>query len=238
MTINFVNSMRTLALAAATAAVTATAAVAQNSANRMQQLLNPEDVVFLMVDHQTGLLQIVEDHNRTQLRANVRAMATAAEAAGIPVVATSSVPTGPNGPLIPEIEESAPDAVVIPRDGEINAWDNDEFRAAVEETGRRTIVISGILTSVCVAFPALEMAAEGYDVIAVIDASGDYSELASQATIARLAQSGVKVESTFSVLSQIHGAWTPENAATWAGIYSDVAPSYRAVLESFYAPES
>lgn len=227
---------RTIA-AAGLIAATATAAVAQER-SAAQSLIDRDDAVFMMLDHQAGLMQIVEDIDQTQLRANVRAKAKVAEFFGVPVIASTSVPDGPNGPLIPEVTEYAPSAQVINRSGPINAWDDERIRAAVEATGRNTIVISGILTSVCVAFPAIDMVAEGYNVIAVIDASGDYSELASQATIARLQQAGVIVESTFSVLSQIHDTWDEENTAVMADAYSDVAPGYRDVLQSFFAQQN
>ena len=197
--------------------------------------LDPNDTVFLMIDHQTGLLQAVGDTTQRDLRANVTALAEAAAYFDIPVIATSSVPTGPNGPLLPEIAAAAPDATVIPRAGEINAWDSEAFRAAVEATGRRTVVISGILTRVCVAFPALSMLDEGYNVYAAIDASGDVSEMSALVTTERLAAAGVEVTTTFAVLSELHVQWDAENAPTMAGIYSRVSPGYATVLESFYA---
>ena len=232
--------LRHLVFAAAAALMTAGVATAQSVpvTENAQTLLDRDDTVFLMLDHQAGLMQIVEDIDQTQLRRNVEAKAKVAEFFDIPVIASTSVPQGPNGPLIPEIVENAPSAQVIDRAGPINAWDDERIRAAVEATGRKTVVISGILTSVCVAFPAIEMAAEGYNVIAVIDASGDYSELASQTTIARLQQAGVTVESTFSVLSQVHDAWDEENTPLFADAYSLVAPAYTSVLESYFAPGS
>lgn len=240
---NFGNALAgsTRALAAAAAlAVTTTAALAQAVpvTENAQRLIDRDDTVFMMLDHQAGLMQIVEDIDQTQLRANVSAKAKVAEFFDIPVIASTSVPEGPNGPLIPEVVDNAPSATVIDRAGPINAWDDARIREAVEATGRNTIVISGILTSVCVAFPAIDMAAEGYNVIAVIDASGDYSDLASQTTIARLQQAGVTVESTFSILSQVHDTWDEENTAIMAEAYSEVAPAYASVLQSFFAQPS
>ena len=122
---------------------------------------------------------------------------------------------------------------MLDRAGLINAWDDERFRAAVEATGRNTIVISGILTSVCVAFPTIDMVAEGHNVITVIDASGDYSDLPSQTTIARVQQAGVNVESTFSILSQVHDTWGEENTPLFAKAYSLVAPAYTSAIESY-----
>ena len=233
-------SFRSIAFTAVAFVSTSVAAYAQviPVTENAQRLLDRDDTVFLMLDHQAGLMQIVEDIDQTQLRRNVAAKAKVAEFFGIPVIASTSVPEGPNGPLIPEVTANAPSATVIDRAGPINAWDDERIREAVEATGRNTIVISGILTSVCVAFPAIEMASEGYDAIAAIGASGDYSDLASQTTIARLQQAGVTVESTFSILSQVHDTWDEENTAIMAEAYSDVASAYAAVLESHFAQPS
>ncbi|WP_371358970.1 isochorismatase family protein, partial [Salmonella sp. E393-2] len=78
---------------------------------------------------------------------------------------------GPNGPLIPEIHEAAPHAQYVARKGEINAWDNPEFVAAVKATGKKQLIIAGVVTDVCVAFPTLSALEEGFDVFVVTDAS-------------------------------------------------------------------
>ena len=89
----------------------------------------------------------------------------------IPVITTASEPNGPNGPLMPEIHQFAPHAVYVPRKGEVNAWDNEDFVNAVQATGKKTLVMAGVWTSVCVMFPALDAKAAGFKVYAVIDAS-------------------------------------------------------------------
>lgn len=210
----------------------ATAAVAQEA---FPTLLDPSDTVILMVDHQSGLMGAVGSIDHLELRENVTALMKAAEYFDIPVIATTSAEDGTNGPLIPEVLAFAPDATVIARNGPINAFDDPAFRKAVEDTGRKTVVIAGILTSVCVAFPALTAEAEGYNVYAVIDASGDVTPMASDIVTARLASEGVTVTSTFGVLSEIHQAWTAENAPKMVEVYSHAAPGYAAVAQSFFA---
>ena len=214
-------------------AIAASGASAQDG---FPTFLDPADTVILMVDHQSGLMHAVGDIDHRTLRDNVTALMRAAEFFDIPVIASTSAALGPNGPLIGEILGNAPDALSIARNGPINAFDSEAFRQAVEETGRKTLVIAGILTSVCVAFPALTAQEEGYNVYAVIDASGDVSEMVADVTTERLAAEGVTVASTFQVLSELHGSWTAENAPAMASIYSDVAPGYGAVIESFYGP--
>ena len=87
---------------------------------------------------------------------------------------------------MPEIHEFAPHAVFVPRKGEVNAWDNDEFVKTVRGTKRKTLIMAGVWTSVCVMFPALDAKAAGFNVYAVMDASGDPSEFVSRTTLAPL----------------------------------------------------
>src|SRR5262245_36305642 len=121
-----------------------------------QALLDTSDTVMLLLDHQAGLFQTVKDIGVAELRTNVVMLAKLATLLKIPVVTTASEPNGPNGPLMPEIHESAPHAVYVPRKGEVNAWDNDNFVNAVRATGKKTLIMAGVWTSVCVTFPALD----------------------------------------------------------------------------------
>jgi nicotinamidase-related amidase len=151
----------------------------------------------------------------------------------IPVITTASVPDGPNGPLMQEIQQYAPDATYVPRKGEISAWDNEDFVKTVRKTGRKTLIIAGVWTSVCVAFPALQAKAEGYKVYTVMDASGDPSEMASRTTLARLAQAGVVPMSTNAVLCELQRTWNRPDAADFAALYAAYSPNYAAVMESY-----
>lgn len=205
----------------------------QNTNNTNKPLLDPADAVILLLDHQAGLFQTVKDISVDQLRTNTTMLAKLATLLDIPVITSASVPDGPNGPLIPEIHKEAPHAVFVRRTGEINAWDNKDFVRTVRETGKKTLIIAGVWTSVCVAFPALDALAEGYRVYAVMDASGDPSEFASRVTIARFTQAGVIPTSANAVMCEFQRHWNRPNNADWAELYTMVAPNYRAVMESF-----
>jgi len=196
-------------------------------------LLDPTDTVLLLLDHQSGLFQNVKDISVAELRANTTALAKLAALTGIPVITTASVPEGPNGPLMPEIAEAAPHAVYVPRKGEVNAWDNALFVNTVRETGKKTLIIAGVWTSVCVMFPALDAKAAGFKVYAVMDASGDPSELASRTTLARFVQAGVVPTSANAVICEVHRTWNRSDAAELAELYTMVSPNYRAVMESY-----
>jgi nicotinamidase-related amidase len=196
-------------------------------------LLDPSDTLVLLLDHQSGLFQTVKDIAVADLRRNVETIARLCTLLEIPVITTASEPAGTNGPLMPEIQRHAPHAVYVPRKGEVNAWDNDDFVAAVHATGRKTLVMAGVWTSVCVMFPALDACAAGYAVYAVIDASGDPSEMASRVSLARFVQGGVIPTTTNALLSELHRTWARPEAAELAALYGLVAPNYAAVAESY-----
>jgi nicotinamidase-related amidase len=196
-------------------------------------LLDPADTVLCLLDHQTGLFQTVKDIAVRDLRANTVVLAKVAELGKAPIFTTASEPQGTNGPLMSELAEAAPSAKYIPRKGEISAWDNPDFKKAVEATGRKTLVIAGVWTSVCVQFPALQAQAEGYKVYAVIDASGDMSQAATDMSVARMTAAGIIPVTTNTVLCEFQRTWARPDAAKWGALYSELVPNYHAVAESY-----
>ena len=196
-------------------------------------LMDVDDTVLLLLDHQSGLFQTVKDVTVAELRANVIALTRIATLLKLPIITTASVPDGPNGPPMPEIAELAPQALYVPRHGEVNAWDNDQFVKTVRETGKKTLIMAGVWTSVCVMFPALDAKAAGYNVYAVMDASGDPTEMRSHTTLARFVQSGVVPTTTNAVICELHRTWNRPEAAQIADIYTVATPNYRAVIESY-----
>ena len=196
-------------------------------------LMDVDDTALLLLDHQSGLFQTVKDLTVAELRANVIALARIASLLKLPIITTASVPDGPNGPVMPEISELAPQAIYVPRHGEVNAWDNDQFVKTVRETGKKTLIMAGVWTSVCVMFPALDAKAAGFNVYAVMDASGDPTEMASHTTLVRFAQSGIVPTTTNAVICELHRTWRRPEAAQIADIYTVATPNYRAVMESY-----
>jgi nicotinamidase-related amidase len=225
----------TLALGAASSAVAQTTPARSSvlPTGGGQALLDASDTVMLLLDHQAGLFQTVKDVPLIDLRANVAMLAKLATLLKIPVITTASEPNGPNGPLMPEIHQFAPHAVYVPRKGEVNAWDNEDFVRTVRATGKKTLIMAGVWTSVCVMFPALDAKAAGFKVYAVMDASGDPSEMASRTTLARFIQAGVIPISTNAVLSEAHRTWNRPEAGELAKLYGLAAPNYAAVIESY-----
>jgi nicotinamidase-related amidase len=153
--------------------------------------LRQDNAASLFVDHQTGLLSLVNDWSEIELKNNVLALAKLAKIFKMPVVLTTSYEEGPNGPIAPSLKEMFPDVNIIKRLEEINAWDDPNFVKAVEATGRKKLIISGILTDVCVTFPTLSTIEAGYDVVTAIDGSGTINQTVREATaISRMVQAG------------------------------------------------
>ena len=202
-------------------------------------MIDPDDAVMLLIDHQSGLFQLVKDIDLLELRHNVIALAKASRLAKVPTFTTASVPDGPNGPLIPEIHESNPEAIYIPRTGQINAWDNPKWVEAIENTGRKTLIIAGTLTSVCMAFPTLSALEAGYKVFNVVDASGNWSTMATDITLARVVQAGAFPIDTFALLAELMVTWNRDDAMDFAAVMSDhIVPHYRLLIESYNKAQS
>lgn len=196
-------------------------------------MVDPKNVAMLLVDHQSSLFQLVEDMPATTLRAHVTALAKVATLAKIPVITTASVPQGPNGPLIPEIRQYAPHATYIPRRGELSAWDNSEFVAAVKATGKKQLIIAGTLTNVCLAFPAIQAVSDGYQVFAVLDASGASSRMAYEITLARLVQAGVVPIDTGGVVAELEATLNRDDVQEWNMATAHIYPKYVLLYEAY-----
>ena len=196
-------------------------------------MMNPNEVAMLLIDHQSGLFNLVKDMPVAELRNNIIALAKVATMLKIPVITTASVPEGPNGPVIPEIQQFVPHVKYVARQGQINAWDVPMFVKAVEETKRKTLVMTGTLTSVCLAFPAICAVQAGYKVYAVVDASGNWSKMATDLTVARLVQAGVIPIDTFAVIGELQQTWNRPDALEYAKLFGEhIVPSYRLLMES------
>ena len=201
--------------------------------NTIKTMIDPADAVMLLVDHQSGLFQLVKDIDIVRLRHNVTALAKVSRLAKIPTFTTASVADGPNGPLIPEIHRYNPDAIHIPRSGPINAWDDPKVVEAIQKTGRKTLLIAGTLTSVCMSFPTLSALAAGYRVFTIIDASGNWSSMATEITLARVVQAGAMPIDTYAVIAELMSTYDRADAMEFVGALVDhIVPQYRLLIES------
>jgi len=196
--------------------------------------LDKNNVAVLLVDHQAGLLSLVRDIDPDRFKNNVLALADLAKYFQLPTILTTSFETGPNGPLVPELKELFPDAPYIARPGNINAWDNDDFVRAVKATGKKQLLLAGVVTEVCVAFPALSALEEGFEVFVVTDASGTFNELTRLAAWDRMSQAGAQLMTWFGVACELHRDWRNDIPGL-AALFSAHIPDYRNLMTSYDA---
>jgi len=194
--------------------------------------LDKDQAAVLLVDHQAGLLSLVRDIDPDRFKNNVLALGDLAKYFNLPIILTTSFEDGPNGPLVPELKAQFPDAPFIPRPGQINAWDNDDFVKAVKATGRKQLIIAGVVTEVCVAFPALSALNEGFEVFVVTDASGTFNELTRQSAWSRMEAEGAQLMTWFGVACELHRDWRNDVEGLGA-LFSNHIPDYRNLMTSY-----
>ncbi|MGH8502417.1 MAG: isochorismate family cysteine hydrolase YcaC [Gammaproteobacteria bacterium] len=196
--------------------------------------LSKDDAAVLLVDHQTGLFSLVQDYSPGEFKNNVLALAALAKFFQLPTILTTSFENGPNGPIMPELKEMFPDAPYIARPGQINAWDNADFVKAVKATGRKQLLIAGIVTDVCVAFPTLSALEEGFDVFVVTDASGTFNEAVRTAALIRMSSAGAQPMNWFAVACELHRDWRNDIEGL-GNLLANYIPSYRNLMVSYMA---
>ena len=194
--------------------------------------LDKNNAAVLLIDHQTGLINLVQDYTPNEFKNNVLALADAAKYFNLPTILTTSFEEGPNGPLVSELSEILPNAEYIPRPGQINAWDNEDFFKAVKATGKKQLIIAGVVTDVCVAFPALSALEEGFDVFVVVDASGTINKDMRDAALMRIVQAGAQTMSWFTVVSELHRDWRNDIAGL-GKTFANHVPNYQNLINSY-----
>ena len=198
----------------------------------VQPSLSLDDAAVLLVDHQVGLLSLVGDYGPDEFKNNVLALAEAAKFFKLPTILTTSFENGPNGVILPELTALFPDAPFIPRPGQINAWDNEDFVKAVRATGKKQLIIAGVVTDVCVSFPTLSALREGFQVFVVADASGTFNTSVRDAALMRMAQAGAVITSWFAVACELQRDWRRdmEGLATLLGNH---LPAYKNLMTAY-----
>ncbi|KAI8975700.1 nicotinamidase-like amidase [Mycotypha africana] len=215
-----------------TSVILGVAALASTVTADIYDRLNLNETAFLFVDHQTGLFSLVKDFEDDHYLNSVMGLAETAKYFDVPVILTTSREDGPNGPLLPELKNMFPDAPIIERPGQINAWDNEDFVKAVEATGKKQLIVSGIVTDVCVAFVGLSAKEAGYDVFAVTDASGTFNAAVREAAWLRMQQKGVQLVNWFSVACELARDWRIDLEGL-GNLFAKRLPSYARVMDSY-----
>ncbi|KAI0201998.1 Isochorismatase-like protein [Astrocystis sublimbata] len=169
--------------------------------------LDKNNAALIILDIQEGLFQLARDYDATQYRNAIFAHAELGKAFNLPVVMSTSAETGPNGPFPKEFLDMYPDVSVVRRQGEVNAWDNEDFRKAIEATGKTQFILAGIVTDVCTAFLALSLRDAGYSVFANHEASGTMTVDIREHANNRMRDAGVQILSYFAIVCELMRDW-------------------------------
>jgi len=175
--------------------------------NGSEILLKPSECAVLLVDLQAGLGYGVESTPRQVLLNNAVALAKTAAAFAVPVVATTSASKVYSGPLFPQVQAALPSVKSIERRN-MNAWEDDTARATVQATGRKRLLVAGLLTEACVSFPVLSALKDEYEVFVVADACGGLTPSSHDLALRRMEQAGAKLTSWIQLLLEFQRDWT------------------------------
>ena len=181
----------------------------------MSGQFTPENCALVLIDHQVGTLQFVHTMSSETSLKNAITLAKAAKAYGMPIVMTTSQEDHAQGPTAPALQEALPDAYRnrVKRTGIVNAWADPNFSAAVRATGRKKLIMAAVTTDICLVFPAISAVQEGFDVLAVLDASGSGFDVQEELARRRMATAGVVLTTTNTAVAELVQDWsTPQGS--------------------------
>ena len=171
------------------------------------RLLTPQNCIVVLIDYQPEQYRTVTSSTKDEINLNVIALCKFARAYDVPVVvSTVGVDMGVNTGTAEEIMAELPEVAEIDRTG-VNAWEDADFRAAIEESGRKNIVMAGLWTEVCLTFPTLDMQAEGFNVFPVADAVGGISPVAHETALERMRAAGATPITAIQFGSELMRNW-------------------------------
>lgn len=194
-----------------------------------------ENSALLLIDHQVGTMQLIKNIDKELAAKQSVALAKMAKILNMPVIITSSQEDRAQGPILPEIAKILPQAydARVKRPGVVNAWAYPDFHKAVLATGRKNLIMAGVTTDVCLIFPAIDAAKEGFGVQAVMDASGSPSDLSEELSRQRMHDAGVVLTTTNTLMAEIAQDWsTPTGQQLITLLFTDVFPAMGAGIES------
>ena len=191
-------------------------------------LLTPDNAVIAFIDYQPEQYAGVGSMPHEELVANVTLLGHVATAFGLPVVLSTVYVQHGMGATNQELREALPGVEEIDRTS-MNSWEDPDFRAAVEATGRRKLIIAGLWTEVCVAFPALDALREGYEVYVVADAIGGVSTTAHESAMRRMVQAGVAPITVLSLACELQRDWGRPDADRLRRILREYFAAHRAL---------
>jgi nicotinamidase-related amidase len=169
-------------------------------------LLAPQNSALVVIDYQPSQVQAVKSMDQELLVRNIVSVARTATTFGLPVVLSTVNVANGQGHTVPELKEVLAQCVEIDRT-QLNAWEDVEFRQAVEATGRKKLIMTALWTEICLAFPSLDALRGGYEVFPVVDAVGGTSPEAHGAGLERILQAGGQPVSWVSLACELQRDW-------------------------------
>jgi len=191
------------------------------------------EAALVLIDHQSGIMQLVHDYSPAEFRNNVIGLAKLGKVFNLPTVLTTTLGQGPNGPFIPEVVSMFPDVPVIDRPGIIGAWDDPKFVAAIEKTGRKNLIMAGVTIDVCLAFAAMQAVEAGYNVYGVVDASGALEVTIRENAVARMKDHGITPINWTTVAAELQRDWRLATGKDLGRVFHDHYHSYGLLMDSF-----
>lgn len=181
----------------------------------LEALLRPEDSIVVLIDHQPYQMANLNSHEPMMIINNTVGLAKAAKAFDVPTILTTVIEER-GGYIFKSIQEVFPDQKPINRTF-INTWEDPKVTDIVKESGRKQLVLAGLWTEVCVAMPAIQAMAEGYDVFVVTDACGSVSAEAHDMAVRRMVQAGIVPINWMAVAAEWQRDWARMETATKIG---------------------
>ena len=171
------------------------------------ELLSPENSMFLLIDYQPTQVNSINSMNKQDLFRIVTNLTELMKTFDVPIVlSTVNVVTGRNKETIPQLKELLSDVVSYDRTS-INSWEDKEVNEAVKKIGRKNIIICGLWTEACLTFPTLDALKEGFEVFVPVDAVGGTSKTAHEMALRRVEQAGAKMTSLAQIACEFQRDW-------------------------------
>ena len=169
-------------------------------------LLTPDNCAVAFIDHQPQMLFGVSSFDRQSIINNVVALAKATRIFDVPTILSTVETKAFSGLMWPQLKTLFPGREPIERSS-MNSWDDRNFVAAVEKTGRKKLVLCGLWTETCVALPTIQAIHDGYEIYVVEDCCGDVSQMAHDNAMRRVVQAGAKPVTALSTILEWQRDW-------------------------------
>lgn len=193
------------------------------------EFLRPATAALVLIDHHAGLIAGVRSQDPNALRRNTASLTRLAGIFDLPVVVTGEPPGNIYGPVVDEVKQNLTGIEILHRTS-ISAFDDQGVVDAVAATGRRQLVMAGVTTDVCLSFAAIQAVAAGYDVYAVLDASGSFDVASEAAAVQRMSAAGVKPTTWVGVAAELQHDWALPTGRQVGWLYGSAVPAVTGVV--------